>query len=379
MKAWVQHHVLRKKTRGLVLLLVLLFWLPCERAAAIRLKDIATIQGVRHNQLLGYGLVVGLNGTGDGSGTEFTVQSLVNMLERLGVHVNPDDVKVDNVAAVMVTAQLPPFARRGSKVDVLVSSMGDAESLLGGTLLLTPLRGVDGEVYALSQGPLLVGGFSTGGLAGGGVQKNHQTVARIPHGATIEKEVNFRFEDGQDLLISLYHPDFTTAQRTVAALNTLTDRAFARALDPGTIRVEISEEARSDLVGLLAQLEQVEITPDSRAKIVLAERTGTVVMGENVRISTVAVAHGNLSLQIKETRNVSQPLPFSRGGRTVVTPESDIQVNEDNAQLVLLERGASIGEVVRALNAVGATPRDLITIFQALRTAGALQAELEIM
>jgi flagellar P-ring protein precursor FlgI len=211
------------------------------------------------------------------------------------------------------------------------------------------------------------------------VQKNHPTVARIPHGATIEKEVNYRFDDRQNLLISLYHPDFTTAQRTVAALNALTDRAVARALDPGTIRVEISQEARSDLVGLLAKLEQVEITPDGRAKIVLAERTGTVVMGENVRIATVAVAHGNLSLQIKETRNVSQPLPFSRGGRTVVTPDSDIQVNEDNAQLVVIEKGASIGEVVRALNAVGATPRDLITIFQALRTAGALQAELEIM
>jgi flagellar P-ring protein precursor FlgI len=379
MKAWFPHHLLQKRATALALSVVLLFWLPCDRAAAIRLKDIATIQGVRHNQLLGYGLVVGLNGTGDGSGTEFTVQSLVNMLERLGVHVNPDDVKVDNVAAVMVTAQLPPFARRGSKVDVLVSSMGDAESLLGGTLLLTPLRGVDGEVYALSQGPLLVGGFSTGGLSGGGVQKNHPTVARIPHGATIEQEVNYQFDDRQDLLISLYHPDFTTAQRTVAALNALTDRAVARALDPGTIRVEISEEARSDLVGLLAQLEQVEITPDSRAKIVLAERTGTVVMGENVRIATVAVAHGNLSLQIKETRNVSQPLPFSRGGRTVVTPDSDIQVNEDNARLVVMETGASIGEVVRALNAVGATPRDLITIFQALRTAGALQAELEIM
>jgi flagellar P-ring protein precursor FlgI len=379
MKVWFQHYLLRRKTKALLLLALLFVWLPSDRALAIRLKDIATIQGVRHNQLLGYGLVVGLNGTGDGSGTEFTVQSLVNMLERLGVNVDPEDVKVDNVAAVMVTAQLPPFARRGSKVDVLVSSLGDAESLLGGTLLLTPLRGVDGEVYALSQGALLVGGFSTGGLAGGGVQKNHPTVARIPHGATIEKEVNYRFDDRQNLLISLYHPDFTTAQRTVAALNALTDRAVARALDPGTIRVEISQEARSDLVGLLAKLEQVEITPDSRAKIVLAERTGTVVMGENVRIATVAVAHGNLSLQIKETRNVSQPLPFSRGGRTVVTPDSDIQVNEDNAQLVVIEKGASIGEVVRALNAVGATPRDLITIFQALRTAGALQAELEIM
>ncbi len=379
MKIWFQHYLLSRRTKALLLLALLFVWLPSDRALAIRLKDIATIQGVRHNQLLGYGLVVGLNGTGDGSGTEFTVQSLVNMLERLGVNVDPDDVKVNNVAAVMVTAQLPPFARRGSKVDVLVSSLGDAESLLGGTLLLTPLRGVDGEVYALSQGALLVGGFSTGGLAGGGVQKNHPTVARIPHGATIEKEVNYRFDDRQNLLISLYHPDFTTAQRTVAALNALTDRAVARALDPGTIRVEISQEARSDLVGLLAQLEQVEITPDSRAKIVLAERTGTVVMGENVRIATVAVAHGNLSLQIKESRNVSQPLPFSRGGRTVVTPDSDIQVNEDNAQLVVLEKGASIGEVVRALNAVGATPRDLITIFQALRTAGALQAELEIM
>ncbi|MBW1980676.1 MAG: flagellar basal body P-ring protein FlgI [Deltaproteobacteria bacterium] len=364
---------------ALIFVAIFLAWGICDQAAAVRLKDMAAVQGMRSNQLIGYGLVVGLEGTGDGKGTKFTVQTLVNMLERLGVDVPREQVKVDNVAAVMVTADLPSFARRGSKLDVLVSSLGDAESLQGGTLLLTPLKGVDGQVYALAQGAVSIGGFKAVGAAGGGVQKNFPTVGRIPEGATVERELPYNFSVESTIGINLFHPDFTTATRTVAAINKYLQGEVARAIDAGTIRLEVPASAREDLVGLMARLEQIEIIPDSKARVVVDERTGTVVMGENVRISTVAVAHGSLSIQIKETRNVSQPAPFARRGRTVVTPESDVQVQEGTKRLLLVKEGANIGEVVQALNAVGATPRDLISIFQALKAAGALQAELQII
>lgn len=343
-----------------------------------RLKDIATLKGVRTNQLFGYGLVVGLNGTGDGSGTKFTVQSLVNMMERLGIHALPDQVKVNNVAAVMVTADLPPFARTGSKLDVLVSSIGDAKSLQGGTLVLTSLRGADNNVYALAQGPVVVGGFSSGGEAGGGVQKNHPTVARIAGGATIEREVPFRFNGLDELVVSLHQPDFTTALRVSQAINAVLDDRVASPADAGTIRVSVPESHRGNLVGLAASLEHVDVEPDRRARVILDERTGTVVMGDNVRISSVAIAHGNLSVQIKETKNVSQPQAFSEG-RTVVTPDSSVSVSEEERKLILMPEGTSLGEVVRALNAIGVSPRDLIAVLQAIKAAGALQAELQII
>ena len=361
------------------LTLALIFSLAVvSSVSGARIKDIASLKGVRLNQLVGYGLVVGLNGTGDGSGTEFTVQSLVNMLERLGVHVLPDQVKVKNVAAVMVTANLPPFARVGGKVDVLVSSIGDAGSLQGGTLLMTPLKGVDGEVYALGQGPLLVGGFASSGKSGGGVQKNHPTVAQIPGGATIEKEIPFDFNRLDGLTIALHQPDFTTATRMSKAINKSMAGAWAFPADAGTVRVTIPETHRKNMVGLVASLEQLSIEPDRKAKIILDERTGTVVMGEGVRISSVAIAHGNLSVHIKEEKQVSQPTPFSEG-QTMVTDNSEVNVAEENNKLILMPRGASLGELVKALNAVGVSPRDLISVFQAIKASGALQAELEII
>jgi len=350
----------------------------CQHAFGARIKDIASFRGVRANQLVGYGLVVGLNGTGDGAGTKFTVQSLVNMMERLGIHTLPDEVKVSNVAAVMVTANLPPFARVGSKLDVLVSSVGDAKSLMGGTLLMTPLRGADNRIYALAQGPLIVGGFAALGKAGGGVQKNHPTVGRIPGGATIEREIPFDFNRMEQLVISLQQPDFTTALRIADVINKALGRPLASAADPGTVKVKVPENYQGNLVALVGKVEQLEVDPDVRAKIILDEKTGTVVMGKDVRLSSVAVAHGNLSVEIKESEKVSQPLPFSEG-QTVVTPESQVTVTEEGKRLILMPEGATLGELVRALNAIGVSPRDLIAVFQAIKAAGALQADLEII
>lgn len=369
-------------------------------ASAARLKDLASIKGIRHNQLIGYSLVVGLNGTGDKQGTDFTVQSLVNMMERMGIHVDKKDVTVKNVAAVMVTTKIPPFARIGNKIDVVVSSIGDAKSLLGGTLLLTPLRGVDRKVYALAQGPLCVGGFSAGGAASGGVTKNHPTVARISRGATIEREIPVSLQDKHELIITLNNPDFTTAIRVRNAINESLGQALATTSDPGTLKLNIPEDFQNRVVQMIATIENLEVTPDSVARVVVNEKTGTVVIGENVRISTVAVAHGNLSIQIKERALVSQPSPFAPsppegtgagqfqledgpvmapGGQTVVSPDSDVSVQEEKNRLLLVPGGNTIGGLVRALNAIGVSPRDLITIFQCIKAAGALQAELEII
>ncbi len=351
---------------------------PYEISAA-RLKDIVAFKGVRTNQLIGYGLVVGLNGTGDGSGTKFTTQTLVNMLDRLGIHALHEQVKVDNVAAVMVTADLPSFAKIGNKIDVLLSSIGDAESLLGGTLLMTSLKGIDDQTYAVAQGPVLVGGFASSGEAGGGVQKNHPTVARIPGGATIEREIPFEFNRLDELVISLIQPDFTTALRVSKAINAKLGDAAAQASDSGTVRIRLPGGENQDLVGLVASLEQLEVDPDRKAKIILTERTGTVIIGENVRVSPVAIAHGNLSVEIKENKDVSQPAPFAERGRTVVTKDSDVNVTEEKRGLHLVASGASLGDLVSALNAIGVSPRDLISVFQAIKAAGALQADLEII
>ena len=369
------------KRSGLFLgiLFIVLPMLESPEVLGARIKDIASFRGVRYNQLVGYGLVVGLNGTGDGSGTKFTTQSLVNMMERLGIHALSDQVKVANVAGVMVTAELPPFARRGSRVDVLVSSVGDAKSLQGGTLLMTPLKGVDNNVYAMAQGPLLVGGFASSGAAGGGVQKNHPTVARIPDGGTIEREIPFDFQKLEKLTVNIHQPDFTTALRLSEAINRKLGTTIASPLDAGTIKVDVPKSYRDHLISLVATLEQIDINPDMEAKIILSERTGTVIMGENVRIGSVAIAHGNLSVQIKEKSEVSQPLPFSQG-QTVATPESKVSIQEEDNRLLLLEPdGASLGSVVKALNAIGITPRDLITVFQAIKASGALQADLEVI
>ncbi len=348
-----------------------------SHAHAVRIKDITDIEGVRKNQLVGYGLVVGLNGTGDGNKSEFTTQSMASMLEKMGITVSYEDIKVDNVAAVMVTADLPPFARVGSRIDVLVSSIGDADNLQGGTLLLTPLKAADGKVYAVAQGPVSTGGFSSGG-EGGKVQKNFPTVGRVVGGATIEREILFNFNQKKTLSLRLHNPDFTTAFRVAEAINTALYEQIAKTPDAGTIQVRISEKYSENIVGLVALIEGLNVVPDTTSKIVVNERTGTVVMGDNVRISTIAVAHGNLSIQIKESKDVSQPLPFSQGV-TVVTPDTEISVEEGKNKLLLVKSGVTIGEVVRALNALGVSPRDLIAIFQAIKAAGALQAELEII
>ena len=380
----------------LLFLLVFSFNLPVAGMAA-RIKDISSIKGVRPNQLFGYGLVIGLNGSGDKGGTSFTIQGLANMLEHMGIDISAEDVKVKNVAAVIVSAVYPPFSRIGKKIDVTLSSIGDAKSLQGGTLLLTPLKGVDGKVYALAQGPVVIGGYSAGGDAGGGVTKNHPTVGKISGGATIEREIPLSITDKTELTIILNHPDFNTAARAAQAINSKIGERIARPIDPGTLSLGVPEEFRDKVVKLIAQIGNVEVVPDSVAKVIVNEKTGTVVVGENVRIQRIAVAHGNLSIQIKETRQVSQPLAFAPsgkgaaatqmkdgtivapGGSTVVTPESEVGIAEEDNRLVLIPEGRTIGELVKALNAIGVTPRDLITILQAIKAAGALQGDLEII
>lgn len=366
---------IRRAALGLLLgLLLLPAW---AGAGEVRVKDVARIQGVRENELLGYGLVIGLNGTGDKAGTLFTIQSIASMLQRMGIQVPRDRVGVRNVAAVVVTAKLPPFAKGGASVDVLVSSLGDASSLQGGTLLLTPLQAADGKVYAVAQGPVSIGGFNIeAGGTGDKVQKNHPTSGRVPNGATIEREVPTTVVQNQTLAIALNRPDFTTARRLAEAIERSLGPGRAQAEDAATIRVAV--EPGQDLVGLIARLEHVRLTPDRVAKVVINERTGTIIMGSDVRISTVAIAHANLSVQIKAEMQVSQPAPLSRGQTTVV-PKSEVSVHEEKSKLSLVEEGASIGDLVQALNALGVTGRDLIAILQAIKQAGALQAELEIL
>lgn len=359
------------------LMLMLVLGGAAHEAHASRIKDLADISGVRTNQLVGYGLVVGLNDTGDSNKTEFTVQSLVNMMERLGMRLDRKDVKVDNVAAVMVTAELPPFAKAGSSIDVLVSSIGDADSLVGGTLLMTPLKGPDGGVYAVAQGPLAVGALSFGGKAAK-VQKNHPTVGRIPGGASVEREVTFNLPENRMLSYHLRDADFTTVTRMAQAINDYFGDTLANPVDSSSLNVQAPPAEIMPLIQFIAAVEHLEIQPDSGARIVVSERSGTVVMGENVRLSTVAVSHANLNLVISEGIQVSQPGPFSEG-ETVAAPQTQVEMSEEKGNLVVMPMGVSIGDVARALNAIGATPRDLIAIFQAIKAAGALHAELVII
>ena len=346
-------------------------------ADASRIKDLGYINGLRPNQLLGYGLVVGLDNTGDRQNTIFTNQSLSNMLEKMGVRVDPKAIKVNNVAAVVVTADLPPFAKIGNKIDVLVSSIGDARSLQGGTLLFTPLRGADGEVYALGQGPVLLGGFVASGQ-GAQTQKNHVTAGRVANGATIERELAYAGVNSDSVVISLRSPDFTTAKRAADRVNEVfTGSAVAK--DGGTVSIGIPREHKSNPVGFISVIENLDVTPGTFSKIVVNERTGTVVIGENVKIQTVAVSHGNISVQIKEDAKVSQPMPFSERGRTVATPDTSMRVEEEKGKFFVVESGVTIRELVTALNALGVSARDVISILQAIKASGALHAELEVL
>lgn len=359
--------------------LVLLLLFACASlAGAERIKDLASIQGVRGNPLIGYGLVVGLDGSGDQTTqTPFTVQSVINMLTQLGVNLPPGtNLQLKNVAAVVVTGSLPPFAKPGQAIDVTVSSMGNAKSLRGGTLLMTPLKGADGQVYAIGQGNVLVGGV---GAEGGGskVVVNHLSVGRIPAGALVERAVPSAIGDSEHIYVALNVTDFTTTQRVVDAINGVFPGAAA-ALDGRVVQVRAPNDA-SGRVGFLARLESLEVSPAAAmAKVVLNARTGSVVMNRSVRVDPCAVAHGNLAVVISTEPVVSQPAPFSPGGRTVQTERAQIEIKADKSGLSLVQ-GVSLADVVKALNAIGATPQDLLAILQAMKSAGALRADLEII
>ncbi len=346
-------------------------------ASSARLKDVAFFEGVRSNQLLGYGLIVGLDGTGDKKGAVYTNQSVANMLNKLGMKIKPDDLSLKNTAAVVVTAELPPFSKKGSRLDVLVSSIGDAKSLQGGTLLVTPLKGPDGQVYAVAQGPVSMGGF-VAGIGGTTVSKNHQTVAKVPGGAFIEKEVPFTLEGRGELFLTLRHPDFTTARRAADKINSAFGGQMAVARDSGSVGIVVPAEYRDNIVTFISKVERLVVREDTISRVVVNERTGTVIIGKNVTISTVAVSHGDITVHINADVQVSQPGAFSPGD-TVVAVSEDIEVFEKPVSLVLLEQTVTLGEVVTALNEVGVTPRDLVAILQALKTAGAMQAELLII
>jgi len=378
-------------------------------AAQSRIKDIADFEGVRENMLIGYGLIVGLDGTGDSlNNAPFTKQSLEAMLERLGVNIRAaGNYNTKNLAAVMVTATLPPFARHGQRIDVSVGTMGDAKSLVGGQLLVTPLYGADGEVYAVAQGAIAAGGFKFQGQAAL-VQRGVVTSGRISNGAIVEREVGFELAAMPLLRLSLRNPDLTTSRRMAQAISTFLGQPAARALDPSTVQVDIPDGLKNDVIGLMTQIEQLVVQTDQTARVVIDEKTGVIVMGANVRVDTVAIAQGNLTVRITETPQVSQPAPFSSGGQrvprlnadgtvardaqgnilydnvggaqTVVVPRTDIQVDDQgDRRLSVLRGGVSLQELVDGLNALGVGPRDMISILQTIKAAGALRADLQMM
>ena len=403
---------------GLALLALAAFGLASPAHAVSRIKDIAEFEGVRDNMLVGYGLVVGLNGSGDTlNNAIFTRESLIGMLERLGVNARDTSLRTKNVAAVMVTATLPPFARQGGHIDVTVSALGDAKSLLGGTLLVTPMLGADGEVYAVAQGTVATGGVSAKGQATS-VTKGVPTAGRISSGAIVEREVGFELSRLKTVNLTLHNPDFTTARRVAQAINAFLKGPLARPLDPSTVLLTVPSEFKGDVVSLITDIEQLRVEPDQPARVVIDEQNGVIVMGENVRISTVAVAQGTLTVRITETPQVSQPNPFAPtgaattfapnasttppttespalpgppgrggvqfapggGGQTVVVPRTNVQVDEQSdRRMAVLPAGVTLQELVNSLNALGVGPRDMISILQAIKTAGALQAEIELM
>lgn len=371
---------MRRSIPILLALCALAFVAPSALAVnATRLKDMGSIDGVRKNQLIGYGLVVGLNGTGDGAGTTFTTQSTANFLERLGVSVPAGSISVKNVAAVIVTADMPAFASPGQKLDVLISSLGDAKSLHGGTLLMTPLRAPNGETYAVAQGAVSVGGYTaTGG--GGTTVKNHPTAGRIPGGGVFEREAPVpTFENGYMDYI-LWQPDYTTAMRAAEALNARFGEGVAFAVDAGRIRIHLPEVAKSRMVQFFSEVEAVAVEPDQVARVIIDEKTGTVVVGKDVRVLPVAISHGALTIKIAPYLEVSQPPPFSGpGAETVAREGADITASEKEVKVYLMNAGENLSTLVDALNALGVSPRELVTIFQALKTGGALEADLVLM
>jgi flagellar P-ring protein FlgI len=367
-------------TRSTALCLLLTLLGAREAPAATRLKELVALEGVRDNQLIGYGLVVGLAGTGDRQQTYFSAQSLANMLERMGLTVNPTLITVKNTAAVMVTATLPPFAQPGSRIDVTAAAMGDAQNLQGGMLMLSALRGADGRIYAVAQGPVVTGGF-VAGRASNNQTVNHPTVGRVPAGAIVELPAP-SVAPTSSLHLQLRYADFTTSARIAEAVNAKFapgGKPVAHADNSALVTVAIPSEYASRSTEFISELEKVPVDADRPARVVVNERTGTIVMGGDVRISPVAIMHGNLTLEIQTTYAVSQPGPLSQGGKTEVVPQVTVGAKEEKARNVILKEGATIEELVRALSAIGSTPRDIIAILQNLRAAGALEAELEVI
>lgn len=353
---------------------------PEAAAKTARIKDIVDIEGVRQNQLVGYGLVVGLNGTGDSlNNSPFTEQSLIAMLERLGVNVRGENLNSGNVAAVMVTSNLEPFSNQGSRIDVNLSSLGDSSSLQGGTLLVTPLLGADGEVYAVAQGEVSISGYSASGDSAAEVQ-NTPTSGRIASGAIVEREIDFKLEELQQVRLALKNPDFTTSRRIAAAINGFTSAGVAKAENSASVLLIRPAAYDGTIVDLITDIEQLPVQPDQPARVVISERSGVIVMGADVRISDVAIAQSNLTIKVTETPQVSQANPFAENGETVVVPRSDLSVNQgSDVRLATLDTGVTLQDLVTGLNRLGMQPRDIITILQAIKAAGALQAEIEVM
>ncbi len=354
--------------------------LPVQAYAFSRVKDLVDVEGIRDNMLVGYGLVVGLNGSGDSlRNAPFTQQSLQTMLERLGVNTRGEQMQTKNVAAVMVTANLHAFAGQGTRIDVSVSALGDAKSLQGGTLLVTPLFGADGNIFALAQGPVAVGGFTAQGAAAT-VTRGVPTAGRIANGAIVEREINFNLAGAQNLRLSLRNPDLTTASRIADAVNRYIGMNVAVTADPSTVNLSIPASYPKGVVGLLADVEQLKVDPDDVAKVIIDEQSGVIVMGSDVRISTVAIAQGNLTIRVEETPQVSQPSPFSQTGTTTTVPRTSIQIDDSKGnRMAVLQTGVSLQKLVDGLNALGVGPRDIISILQAIKAAGALQAEIEVI
>ena len=352
---------------------------PSERKVESNLKDLARLQGVRSNQLIGYGLVFGLEGTGDKDQTRFTVQSLANLLSRQGTNIDPSQIKVKNVAAVIVTAELPAFARAGQRIDVTVSSTGDAKSLAGGTLIQTMLVGNNNTPYASAQGPVLVGGFAATTRGGGNsVTKNHPTAGRIPDGAVVERENSVDFANRTNLRYALVEDDFSTVVRVVAAINEELGEMAAKAQDSRTIDVNVPRQFQGRAVELVARLENLVIPIQPKSRVVVNEKTGTIIMGTDVRVSAVSIIQGGLSIQVSSAPEVSQPQPIS-GDTTAVTTAQNVAVTEDKGKSLKVESGVTVGQLAESLNAMGVTPRDLVAILQAIKDAGALTAELRIL
>ena len=350
-----------------------------EAFATSRIKDIADFEGVRDNQLIGYGLVVGLNGTGDNiKSVDFTKESLISMLDKIGINARDGQLKAKNVAAVMVTANLPAFARQGSRIDVMVSALGDAKNLQGGTLLATPMQGADGEIYAVAQGQIAVGAVSARGT-NASVVKGVPTAGRIASGAIVENEIPFDLDSLKTIRIALRNPDFTTSRRVADAINAMLGTTAAQALDPATISLDIPKKYQGKIVDLMTRVEQLQVQPDQLARVVIDESSGIVVIGKDVKINRLAIAQGNLTIKITDIPFVSQPLPFSNG-TTVSGVTTAININEGiDAKLTVVNTGVNLQELVDGLNALGVTPRDLISILQAIKASGALQAEIEVI